>query len=63
MEYDLYTKTEVIKKFSISEQTLYNWMDRNNFPKPIKIGRRIFWRKEVIDKYLIELENTRKSSQ
>jgi predicted DNA-binding transcriptional regulator AlpA len=56
MEYDLYTTDDIIKKFSISEQTLYNWINKNNFPKSIKIGRRVYWKKETIDNYLRKLE-------
>jgi predicted DNA-binding transcriptional regulator AlpA len=56
MESDLYTTEDILKKFSISEQTLYNWIAKNNFPKSIKIGRRVYWRKEVIDDYLKKLE-------
>jgi predicted DNA-binding transcriptional regulator AlpA len=45
MESDLYTAADILEKFDISEQTLHNWRKKNNFPHPIKIGRRIFWRK------------------
>ncbi len=52
MESDLYTFEELISKFKISKQTLYDWIKNNSFPKPFKIGRRIFWRKSEIEAYI-----------
>lgn len=48
-ESDLYTPDDLIKKFKISEQTVYNWIEKGHLPKPIKMGRRIFWKKSEID--------------
>lgn len=57
MESDLYTSDELIKKFKISKQTLYDWMEKNNFPKPIKIGRRVYWKKNIIETYIEKLSS------
>jgi predicted DNA-binding transcriptional regulator AlpA len=60
MNSDLYTTEDLINKFQISEATLHNWINKNYIPKPIKIGRRIYWRKEVIDNHVFDLEETQK---
>jgi excisionase family DNA binding protein len=48
---------EIIEKLGISRKTLDNWIEKGQFPKPFKIGRRIFWKESEIEEYL---ESTRK---
>jgi predicted DNA-binding transcriptional regulator AlpA len=56
-----YSAEEIIGLLGISRKTLDNWIKEGHFPKPIKIGRRIFWRKEIVDNYILELENKNNS--
>jgi predicted DNA-binding transcriptional regulator AlpA len=51
-----YGAKEIVENLGISRKTLDNWVESGDFPPPIKIGRRIFWQKEVVDKYLKDLE-------
>ncbi len=45
---DLIPKKDILKKFGITQATVYNWQDRG-YLTPIKIGRKVFYRKEEID--------------
>ena len=48
---------ELIKTFKVARTTIYEWMKKDNFPKPCKIGHKNFWKKSEIEAYL---ESTRK---
>ena len=55
----LYSATEVIKKLGISKFKLHQWIKRGRFPKCIerkedRSGIARFWRKEVIDQWIID---------
>jgi predicted DNA-binding transcriptional regulator AlpA len=47
-----YSAEQIVKNLGISRKTLDNWIEGGNFPKPIKIGRRIFWKESEIDKFI-----------
>jgi len=46
---------EIIKQLGISKRTLDNWIGKGIFPKPIKMGRRIFWKESDIEKHIEEM--------
>ncbi len=56
---DLMTREEVMKYLRISNMTLHRLMKNHNFPY-IKLGKRVLFRKEEIDAYLVE-KTVRKS--
>ena len=47
---------EVLEILSVSRSTLYNWMQKGVFPRPIEIsgpGTRVLrWRRSVIERWL-----------
>ena len=55
MELEVYRMRELTKLLKISKETLYLWMRKNKFPKPLKLGARTaVWLKEDIEKWLKE---------
>jgi predicted DNA-binding transcriptional regulator AlpA len=48
----LYTRKEILEMLQVASPTLSNWVFTNQFVKPIKIGRRIYWIKDDVDKFL-----------
>jgi len=55
-EKDLYNSDEIIKKLFITKRTLTEWVkNKESFPKPFKAGRRLLWKKSVIDDYINSL--------
>lgn len=45
MECEYMTAKDVSKLLNISEKTIYNWASRKRFPKPIKFGRAVRWKR------------------
>ena len=43
---------DVLALIPVSRGTLYNRMAEPDFPKPVRIGGRIFWKSEEIDAYI-----------
>lgn len=39
----LLTAVEVAAHFRVARETIYKWMRREGFPKPIKAGNRSLW--------------------
>ena len=54
---ELLTPEDLLKLFKVSRKTIDNWVADGVLPKPIKMGRRIFWKRSEIDAYL---ESSRK---
>lgn len=48
----LITIADVLALIPISRPTLYARMQEPDFPKPFKVGRRVFWRAEDIHAWL-----------
>jgi len=46
---------EVSKILSIGETLIYKMLKEDKFPKPVKIGRKSLWRKEVIEEWANKL--------
>ena len=57
MSEDFLKTEDIIKKFGISKETLFNWRKQNKFPAPIKIGRRLLWKKSDIDDYINKISS------
>lgn len=43
---------DVLALIPVSRATLYNRMQEPDFPRPVKIGARVFWRSEDIEAYI-----------
>jgi len=53
----LLRRPEVTRRTGLSRSTLYVWMARGAFPKPIKLGiRSIAWRESDIEDWINERE-------
>ena len=49
----LMRKEEVLQYINLSSSTLYYLIDKGDFPKPIKIGKRtVAWFQEEIDRWI-----------
>jgi len=55
MELEVYRMRELTKLLKVSKETVYLWIRKNKFPKPLKLGARTsVWLKEDIEKWLEE---------
>jgi len=58
MDVQVYRIKELTKLLGVSKETIYFWIRKNQFPKPIKLGERASgWLKEDVEKWL---ENKKK---
>jgi predicted DNA-binding transcriptional regulator AlpA len=48
----LITVSQILSLIPISRSTLYHRLKEDDFPKPIRIGRRIFWKEDDIHAYI-----------
>lgn len=49
--------TEVMKKLSISRNTLLKMIATGNFPQPLRLtGRCLRWREQVVSDWLVKME-------
>lgn len=46
---------DIISFFKITKSTLYEWIKKEKFPEPIKVGGRIFWERSIIEEYVKNL--------
>ena len=49
----LLTKKEVMEKFGVCDTTLWNWQ-RKKYLVPVKIGRKVHYRQNDIERLIIE---------
>lgn len=43
----------------LSRSTLYRMMDRNNFPRLVRLGQRaVGWRPKVVEAWIVQCETT-----
>jgi len=52
MQFQYYRIKQLTEILSISKSTIYSWMNKNTFPKPIKLGRISVWEKSDIDAFI-----------
>jgi len=58
---DFYSRADIIQKFDVTYPTLHSWINNNKFPKPTKIGGKLFWLKSTVDNFINDkLINTNK---
>lgn len=53
----LITIADILALIPISRPTLYARMQDSDFPEPVRIGRRVFWKSEEIDAYIESKQN------
>ena len=59
--FKLLRKRELLQDIPIGESTLYDEISRENFPRPIKVGRRASaWIKSEVDTWLAQKTSQRK---
>jgi predicted DNA-binding transcriptional regulator AlpA len=47
---------EVSQEYGFPEPTLYDWRHRNVGPKSVRLGRRVFYRRSEIERWICEQE-------
>lgn len=53
---EFYTRADVQTKLGISEATIFRWLNKGTFPKPIKFVRKNVWRLATIEEWIAEQE-------
>lgn len=43
---------DVLALIPVSRSTLYLWMEKEDFPRAVRIGGRVFWKAEEIQAYV-----------
>ena len=43
---------DLMKSFKVARTTIYEWMRKEDFPKPCKIGHKNFWKRSDIEEYI-----------
>ena len=56
-EKEFLSPDEVASKIGVTRRTIYKWIEETDFPKPFKIGHKLFLRWDEIEAYI---ESTRK---
>ena len=60
----LYTLKEIAELFQVQPQTIIRLANAGEFPKPMRLSRRLFrWRKVDIDAHIIFLAGAEKTEQ
>ena len=49
---------EVAGQLGVTRRTLQNWTAAGRFPKPLKLGRRVFYQQGLVDEHLARLTAT-----
>ena len=53
MSHTILRRPEVERVTGVKTSTLYEWMSKGSFPRPVRLGQRaVGWRKEDIDNWL-----------
>lgn len=48
----LYNLQQVLNIVPVSRMTIFRLVKKKKFPKPIKVGSRIFWKSSTIEQWL-----------
>ena len=51
---ETYTQSDVSNLFHVSRSTIWRWVRNSQLPAPTQIGRRLVWRKDIVDALLDE---------
>src|SRR5947209_3319893 len=46
------TVEDLMKMFSVTRETIYDYRKAGKLPEPLKIGKRMLWRADKLDKFL-----------
>jgi len=50
---ELQRRTKVLKRTGLANSTMYYFIKKGMFPKPVKLGKRtVAWKKSTIDKWI-----------
>ena len=50
---ELLSVKDIIKRFKICKQTIYNWIATGRMPQPTRLSKRVVrWRAEQIEKWI-----------
>ncbi len=56
---ELQRRKKVLARTGLSNSTLYYFIDEDNFPKPVKLGKRtVAWKKSEIDEWIDSRERS-----
>lgn len=44
----LFSKTDLCERLNLSERTIENMVSRNEFPPPVRIGKKVYWSEQVV---------------
>lgn len=47
------TKTSVAELFGVRTRTIEAWVRRGSFPPPLRIGRRVWWDRDVLQQWIM----------
>jgi predicted DNA-binding transcriptional regulator AlpA len=50
---------DVLSLIPIARSTLYLWMQKEDFPRPIRMGTRVMWKSEEINAYIDSKQDKR----
>jgi predicted DNA-binding transcriptional regulator AlpA len=50
--YMLLSIADVLALIPVARSTLYLWMQKEDFPKPVRMGTRVMWKSEEIHAYI-----------
>ena len=50
------TREELAVLFRVDRQTISNWVRNKRLPPPVRVGRKLLWRHETVDRFLSALE-------
>ena len=53
MSEKLLRRPEVEARTGLKRSTIYDWMEKGNFPRPLRLGERVVaWREADVDKWI-----------
>ncbi len=55
MSLTLLTKADVCERLQVSERTIENLVKANEFPPPVRIGKRVYWSESSINRWQHDL--------
>tara|TARA_Y100000114_G_C11488634_1_gene198803 strand:+ start:248 stop:496 length:249 start_codon:yes stop_codon:yes gene_type:complete len=58
-KYDLMSHYQVAEVFDVTPQTIHNWARKNQLPDPVKIGKRIWFKRNEIEDFMKDLVTKR----
>jgi len=51
----LLSKGDLCQRLNLSARTLENMVSRNEFPPPIRIGKKVYWSEQVVADWKIKM--------